>query len=72
MLTATDSVLAEAREAIYEISADEHMRQLLEAREDALRQEMGVQSYIAEMNAKLDAAYALLRKHGIDPSEASV
>ena len=65
MLTFPDSVLAEAGETIYKVSADEHMRQLLEAREDAIRQELDVQwamdhttKQLNEAVAKLDAATA--------------
>ena len=84
MITATNSVLAEAGAAIYEISEEEHLRQQLEAREDALRTERDVQKQfervekerdaaIAEWDAttaKLDVAIALLKKHGNDPAEA--
>ena len=69
-------ILAEAGETIYEVSQEEHQRQILEGREDARRQELGVKRLIErtkkerdnaekerdEALAKLDAAYALLRK----------
>lgn len=77
MLSIPDSILTEAGETIYKLSADEHMRQLMEAREDAIRNELDVKQQLDEAaaklddtTAKLDAAYELLRKHGIDPNEA--
>lgn len=76
MITATNSVLAEAGAAIYEISEEEHLRQQLEAREDALRTERDVQKQFERVEkerdtaiAERDAAIALLKKHGIDPAE---
>ena len=79
MLAKTNAALAEAGATIYEVSADEHLRQQLEAREDAIRQERGMQRKLetAEKErdkaiAERDAAYELLRKHGIDPNEADV
>ena len=106
MLSIPESILEDVGETIYKVSADEHMRQLLEAREDAIRNELDVQyrqeslekelnaaqaelakkdaalakkdaalakkdAALADKDAKLDAAYELLRKHSIDPNEAS-
>ena len=92
MLAKTNAALAEAGATIYEISEDEYLRQQLEAREDALRQERGMlrrlenaekerdeviaerdaaAASIADKEAKLAAAYELLRKYGIDPNESS-
>ena len=60
-------ILAEAGETIYEVSQEEHQRQILEGREDARRQEIGVQRLIErtkkerdEANAKLEAKTAEL------------
>ncbi len=67
MLAKTNAALAEASATIYEVSADEHLRQQLEAREDALRQERGMLRRLEkaekerdEAVAKLDAATAKL------------
>ncbi len=84
-LATQNPILAEAGATIYKISQEERQRQILEGREDAIRQELGVQRLLEktkkerdeatakldDTNAKLDAAYELLRKHGIDPNEAS-
>ncbi len=63
VLAKTNDAFAEAGATIYEISADEHLRQQLEAREDALRQERGMlrrlenaEKKLGETVAKLDAA----------------
>jgi len=65
MLAKTNAALAEAGATIYEVSADEHLRQQLEAREDALRQERGMlrrlenaEKKLGEAVKKLDAATA--------------
>ena len=65
MLAKTNAALAEAGATIYEVSADEHLRQQLEAREDALRQERGMlrrlenaEKELNEAVAKLDVAVA--------------
>lgn len=77
MLNVPDSLLAEAGEAIYKVSADEHMRQLLEAREDAIRQELDVQRKIeqttkklTETVAKLDETTAKLKATAADRDKA--
>ena len=49
-------ILAEAGETIYEVSQEEHQRQILEGREDARRQELGVQRLIERTKKERDEA----------------
>ncbi len=60
MMATSDSVFQEVGTVMYEVSEDEHMRQILEAREDARRNENDMKKYyqkrIDEANAKADAA----------------
>ena len=65
VLAKTNAALAEAGATIYEVSADEHLRQQLEAREDAIRRERGMlrrlenaEKKLGEAVKKLDAATA--------------
>ncbi len=67
MLSIPETILEEVGETICKVSADEHMRQLLEAREDAIRNELDVQQLLDEakkerdeVTAKLDAANTAL------------
>ncbi len=60
MLAKTNAALAEAGATIYEVSADEHLRQQLEARKDALRQERGILRRLEKAETERDAAYARL------------
>ena len=76
-LATQNPILAEAGETIYEVSQEEHQRQILEGREDARRQELGIQRLIERTKkerddalAQCDALYALLREKGINPAEA--
>lgn len=60
MLAKTNAALAEAGATIYEISADEHLRQQLEAREDAIRQERGMLRRLEHAEKERDDAVAKL------------
>ena len=60
MLAKTNAALAEAGATIYEVSADEHLRQQLEAREDALRQERGMLRRLEKAEKERDEAVAKL------------
>ncbi len=55
MMGTNDSVFQEAGTVMYEVSEDEHMRQILEAREDARRNENDLLNYIQE---RIDEAEA--------------
>ncbi len=48
MMGTNDSVFQEAGTVMYEVSEDEHMRQILEAREDARRNENDLRNYYQE------------------------
>ncbi len=60
VLAKTNDALAEAGTTIYEVSADEHLRQQLEAREDALRQERGMLRRLENAEKERDIAVAKL------------
>ncbi len=60
VLAKTNAALAEAGATIYEISADEHLRQQLEAREDAIRQERGMLRRLENAEKERDEAIAKL------------
>ena len=60
MLSIPDTILEEVGETIYKVSADEHMRQVMEAREDAIRNELDVQYYQETLEKKLSVANAAL------------
>lgn len=67
MLSVSDSIWAEAGETILKVSADERMRQLIEAREDYRRQQIDAKTLFDravkerdEANAKLEATVAEL------------
>ena len=55
-LATQNPILAEAGETIYEVSQEEHQRQILEGREDARRQELGVQRLIERTKKERDEA----------------
>ena len=54
----TTAALAEAGATIYEISEDKYLRQQLEAREDALRQERGMLRRLENAEKERDEAIA--------------
>ena len=60
MLAKTNAALAEAGATMYEISADKHLRQQLEAREDAIRQERGMLRRLEHAEKERDDAVAKL------------
>ena len=78
MLAKTNAALAEAGATIYEVSADEHLRQQLEAREDAIRQERGMLRRLEKAEkerddavAKLDAVNSALTENDTKLAEAN-
>lgn len=60
ILAAQNPILAEAGATIYKISQEEHQRQILEGREDAIRQELGVQRLLEKTKKERDEAAAKL------------
>ncbi len=58
VLAKRNAALAEAGATIYEVSADEHLRQQLEAREDAIRRERSMLRRLENAEKERDAAYA--------------
>ena len=76
MLSVSDSIWAEAGETILKVSADERMRQLIEAREDQRRRQIDAQTLFDkaikerddakkerdDANAKLEATTAELNE----------
>ena len=67
MLAENDKYIHEASETIYQLTQDEHIRRLCEAREDFYRRERSVshklqknQETIADLNAKFSKASAEL------------
>ena len=54
MLATQNPILAEAGATIYKISQEEHQRQILEGREDAIRQELGVQRLLEKTRKERD------------------
>ena len=62
MLAKQDVYISKAGETYFEISADEHERQLAEAREDVLRRERATKRREKELLRSLDAAHNELAK----------
>ena len=62
MLAKQDVYISKAGETYFEISADEHERQLAEAREDVLRRERATKRREQELLRSLDAAHNELEK----------
>ncbi len=56
MLVAKNPIIAEAGATMYKISQEERQRQILEGREDAIRQELGVQRLLESTRKERDDA----------------